>query len=174
MGLFLLFFISKVYAESYTLLDSQVKSYQVRVEEKRKKLAELAEKKATLKDDLAVRSVLDEMIVEAREMKETFKRFQKEKKRLQYSYPARGEETERKYKRFELATIEEFNTISNIDVRLKGVLARLEETYEKPPEVLEHERQLEEKRKKSQAQPKRSTVKENTKPVQQERPVLSY
>lgn len=146
-NIFLLLFLfsTQALAESYTQLDTNVRQYQGRVEEKRRHLKELSEKKAELKDQTAIRAVLDDMIVDAKELKENFVKFQREKKRLMYEYPQKGDLTERQYKRFEIETTEEINTLSNIDLRLKGVLSKLEKTYEKAPEIIELEKKKKEK-----------------------------
>lgn len=172
-----LFFSLRAQAESYNLLDTNVRQYKQRVEEKRKHIKELAEKKSELRDQAAIRGILNEMIVDAKELKESFVKFQKEKKRLLYEYPQKGDLTERQYKRFEIETIEEMNTLSNIDLRLKGVLNKVEETYEKPPEVLAADKQKKEKSKHEDESPRKTehqtTVKEEPSPAST-RPVLSF
>lgn len=166
-------FSSHLWAESYTSLDASVKMYQNRVEDKTHKLKELSEKKAAAKNESEMRATLDEMIVEAKSLKESFVKFQKEKKRLKYEFPAQGDETERRYKRFELETIEELNSLSNIDLRLKGLLNRIEKVYDKPPEKIAKERKIEEERNKSSQELKSKEKKEETK-VLEDRPKLSY
>lgn len=154
-------------------LDSVVKGYQTRIEDKQKKIQELAEKKATTKDETQIRAALDEMIIEAKEMKEIFVKFQKEKKRLKYEYPSHGDDTDRKYRRFELETIEELNSLSNVDLRLKGLLQRIERVYEKPPEKVAKEQQREEEKRKASTK-LYSNDKKESEPVLDSRPKLSY
>lgn len=176
--------------ESYQQLNSNVRQYQSRVEDKRRLIKELAEKKSELKDQAAIRAILDEMIVASKELKENFVRFQREKKKLVYQNPQKGDLTERQYRRFELETIEEMNTISNLDLRLKAVLKKIQETYGRPPELVEEERLKNEKLKASakatehesvdikneqahKSEPgKNSHGKED--PAKSSRPVLSY
>lgn len=157
-------------AESYGLLDANVRSLQAKIEDKQKKIKELADKKTGVKDRGAQVAIMDEMVVEAREMKEAFVRFQKEKKRLKYQFPDRGEETERKYRRFEIQTVEELNSFSNIDLRLKGVLGRVHRTYGPPPEVIQ--KQEEQKAQKVQESGRLQSKEKDDSLM--ERPKLSY
>lgn len=163
--------------ESYVVLDSQVKMHQGRIIDRKKRIQELADKKAQTKDPTQIQDTLNEMIVQARELKESFVEFQKQKKKLLYEYPEKGDQTERQYKHFEIEMVEEFNSMSNIDLRLKGALDQMEKAYEKPPEVVEMEKQRREKLEgRSQtarmAEPK-TTVKQEPSPTPN-RPKLSY
>jgi len=159
-------------AESYNLLDANVRSLQTRIEDKQKKIKELGEKKAGLKDRAAQKLILDEMVVEARELKESFVKFQKEKKKLKYQHPERGDETDRKYRHFEVQTVEELNSFSNLDLRLKGALGKVEKSYGKPPEVVEKEtaKRIEKAAETGQLQSKEAPSSE----ALQARPKLSY
>lgn len=159
-------------AESYNQLDSSVRSLQTKIEERKNKIKELGEKKITVKDAGAQRAIMDEMVVAAREMKESFVKFQAEKKKLKYQFPNRGDETERQYKRFEVQIVEDLNSFSNMDLRLKGVLSRIEKSYGKPPEVVKKE-----EAQKAQTAAKSETLQSKepeTTEVLHDRPKLSY
>jgi hypothetical protein len=161
--------------ESYIALDAAVKACQSRVEDKQKRIRELGEEKAGVKDEAKVKEILDEMISEAKEMKDFFVKFQKQKKRLQYEFPSKGDETERKYKRFEVDTIEQLNSLSNTDLRLKGLLSRVEHVYQKPPEKIAKEQREEDERRRNSTT-LHSDEKKNPEQdkVLEERPKLSY
>ena len=161
------------FAEGYERLNTIVRQYQHHVEDKRRHIKELAEQKATLHDQAAIRAILDETIVDAKEIKENFVKFQKEKKRLMYEFPQKNDVSEHQYKRFELETIEEMNTVSNIDLRLKGVLSKMEKTYEKPPEVIAMEKKKKEEANKPAATSQPKSVKAEPTP-ESSRPKLSY
>jgi outer membrane murein-binding lipoprotein Lpp len=159
-------------AESYNQLDANVRQLQNRVEEKQKKIKELGEQKNATKDKAAQKAILDEMVVEARELRENVVKFQKEKKRLKYQHPERGDETDRKYKRFEVQVLEDLSSFSNLDLRLKGALGRVEKSYGKPPEVVEKEtaKRVEKSQETGQLQSKEAPTNE----ALQTRPKLSY
>ena len=157
--------------ESYQQLDAKVNAMKIKAEGHRKKIKELAETKSVQTDESAIRLMLDEMVSEAKEMKKTLINFRKAKKRLTYSYPAKGTEIDQKYRHFEVEMVEEMNSLSNIDLRLKGLLTEVEQAYIQPTEVKEIEKRR--KGSSSQGESHRATIKEQPTPVEA-RPKLSY
>ncbi len=171
--LFLSYSACPALADSYAQLNANVRQYKTRVEDRRAHIKELAEKKAELHEQEAIRAILDEMITDANDLKENFVKFQREKKKLMYEHPQQGDATERQYRRFEIETIEEINTISNIDLRLKGILMKIGKTYAKAPEVVAKENAKQAKEEKRE-EPQQKSHTPKTEPATSTRPKLTY
>lgn len=120
----LLFIIlaSVAQAREWALHEASLKASVDKIREKEKKVIEIIKHKNHLPPDSPkAKAILEELTKEHKELTGFYKDFQDEKQHVRFEHPEQGLNVERKYTRYKVKTLEDFENEVGID----GKLSRL-------------------------------------------------
>jgi hypothetical protein len=118
----LILFTLQAQAREWDLHEASLKASVEKIREKEKKIVEIVKQKNLLPPDSPkAKPILEELTKEHKELSEFYKDFETEKQHVRFEHPEQGLKVERKYLRYKVKTIEDFENEVGID----GKLSRL-------------------------------------------------
>lgn len=149
-------------APPWVELESKIGESSSKIKSKEEAIKKLIEKKQTLPENSAeTKPLIEELVREHKELQKLIEDYERNKNVLQYRYPERGAQAQRKYDKKKKQSLEDMEKAYGVDASLNRSLKVMRKHYEK--ETTKDDSKL---------APTTTTLRPPTKPIDQSEPVL--
>ncbi len=116
---------SAAWAREWDAHEVSLKASVEKIRTKEKDIAEKVKHKNHIKkDDPHMKQALEELTKEYKELQALYKEFEDEKQHVRFEHPDQGQKMERKYMRYKVKTLEDFENEGGIDGKLSRLKAK--------------------------------------------------